>query len=96
MRQHRKTRQREAAQPRGDNSSVSFAERQPFGRHRAGLGGGNQRAARLDAVAAIMKTALADIGGAVRKLMNQVGRVQVAQAEFLQTGRVDQMAVGVR
>ena len=62
VRQHRKTRQRGGSAAWGQPVGELLQERQPFGRHRAGLGGGNQRAARLDAVAAIMKTALADMG----------------------------------
>ena len=44
-------------------------------------------------MSAIVKTALSDKRTHFREIMNEINCFQVLQAEFLQSGRIDEMAV---
>src|SRR5574343_565851 len=54
-----------------------------------------QRAVRLAVMAAVPEAALAEIGAEFPKSAFDVLAVEVAEAEFLEAWRVDQMAVGI-
>ena len=61
----------------------------------AGFYGGDQCAIRFTVVAAVAEAALAEVGAEFAEGGFDFLTVEVAEAEFLEAGRVDQFAVGV-
>ena len=62
---------------------------QAVGTDMAGFGGGFERAAGLLAVATVVESALADEATHIGEVVGQGGYLKMVQAEFLQTGGID-------
>ena len=70
-------------------------QRVPHRRNLAFLHGAQHRAVRLGDVMAVVEAAVAQIGGEFGKGTLQHAFAQVVQAEFLETGRIDDRAFAV-
>ncbi|HRE17136.1 MAG TPA: hypothetical protein PLW86_08725 [Rhodocyclaceae bacterium] len=71
-------------------------DREAIGVDFAGIARGAEHAVRLAVMSAVAEAALAEIGAEFTKGVFQCVSIQMAQAEFLQAGGIDQVRIGIQ